>query len=126
MSIRDTFSVYQCGIMRWVICNTLHIGSVVEQLRAEGHTIDDTTLSLTTPYLRKHINPLGKYHFDLERIAKPQIRRPAKRLKPLTEVFGQMWPALVIEQPGVGWGAGALPRKTSAAFSSCKGAMALV
>jgi hypothetical protein len=57
--------------------------------------IDDTTLSLTTPLLRKHINPLGKYHFDLERIAKPQIRRPAKRLKPLTEVFGQMWPLLV-------------------------------
>jgi hypothetical protein len=36
-------------------------------LRAEGDTIDDTTLSLTTPLLRKHTNPLGKYHFDLER-----------------------------------------------------------
>jgi hypothetical protein len=54
--------------MRWFAWNTLHIGPVVEQLRAEGHTIDDATLSLTTPLLRKHINPFGKYHFDLERM----------------------------------------------------------
>ena len=40
----------------------------MDQLRAEGYTIDDTTLSLTTPLLRKHINPFGKYHFDLERM----------------------------------------------------------
>jgi hypothetical protein len=48
-----------------------HIGPLVEQLRAEVHTIDETASSLTR---------------------QPQIRRWAKRLKPLTEVFGQMWP----------------------------------
>jgi TnpA family transposase len=58
-------SVLHNAVVTW---NTLHIGPVVEQLRAEGHTIDDTTLSLTTPLLRKHINPFGKYHFDLERM----------------------------------------------------------
>jgi hypothetical protein len=39
-----------------------------EKLRAEGRRIDDTTLSLTTPLLRKHINPFGKHYFDLERM----------------------------------------------------------
>ena len=51
-------SVLHNAVVTW---NTLHIEPVVEQLRAEGHTIDDTTLSLTTPLLRKHINPFGKY-----------------------------------------------------------------
>ena len=47
-------------------------------LRAEGHTIDDPILSLTMSLLRKHINPFGKYHFDLERMRQPQIRSRAK------------------------------------------------
>jgi hypothetical protein len=29
---------------------------------------DETTLNLTTPLVRKHINPFGKYHFDLDRM----------------------------------------------------------
>ena len=58
-------SVLHNAVVTW---NTLHIGPVVEQLRAEEHPIDDTILSLTTPLLRKHINPFGKYHFDLERM----------------------------------------------------------
>jgi len=30
--------------------------------------IDDTTLSLTTPLMRKHLNPFGRYQFDLDRM----------------------------------------------------------
>ena len=91
MSIRtpSVLTVLHNAMVTW---NTLHIGHVVEQLRAEGHTSDDTTLSLTTPLLRKHINPLGNIISIWSVIAKPQIRRRAKRLKPLTEVFGWMWP----------------------------------
>jgi hypothetical protein len=37
-------------------------------LRAEGQVIDDDILGLTTPLFRKHVNPFGKYHFDLERM----------------------------------------------------------
>ena len=55
-------------LARWPHRKRQTLGPVVEQLRAEGHTIDDTILSLTTPLLRKHINPFGKYHFDLERM----------------------------------------------------------
>src|SRR5215211_9558957 len=58
-------SVLHNAVIAW---NTLHIGPIVEQLRREGHTLDETTLSLTTPLVRKHINPFGKYHFDLDRM----------------------------------------------------------
>jgi len=48
----------------------IQIGEIVGQLRAEGHEIDDETLSHVTPLLRKHINPFGRYYFDLDRIRK--------------------------------------------------------
>jgi hypothetical protein len=41
---------------------------VVEQLRAEGQRCDDELLSLTTPLLRRHLNPFGRYYFDLVRM----------------------------------------------------------
>ncbi len=58
-------SVLHNAVVAW---NTLRIGQVIERLRKEGCTIDDTTLSLTTPLLRKHVNPFGRYHFDLQRM----------------------------------------------------------
>jgi hypothetical protein len=51
-----------------------HIGPLVEQLRAEVHTIDETASSLTTP------------------TTDPSL---GETPKPLTEVFGQMWPVPV-------------------------------
>jgi hypothetical protein len=63
-----TFSclaVLHNAVVAW---NTLRIGPVVEQLRSEGWVIEDADLWLTSPLLRKHINPFGKYHFDLERM----------------------------------------------------------
>jgi TnpA family transposase len=65
---RHSFSclgVLHNAVVAWT---TLHIGPVVEQLRAEGHAIEDATLSLTTPLMRKHLNPFGRYHFDLDRM----------------------------------------------------------
>jgi hypothetical protein len=41
---------------------------VVEQLRAEGQRCDDELLSLTTPLLGRHLNPFGRYCFDLVRM----------------------------------------------------------
>jgi TnpA family transposase len=58
-------SVLHNAVVAW---NTLHIGPVVAQLRTEGHTIDDDILSQTTPLLRKHINPFGRYHFETDRM----------------------------------------------------------
>jgi hypothetical protein len=63
-------SVLHNAIVAW---NMIQIGEIVGQLRAGGHEIDEETLSHVTPLLRKHINPFGRrYHFDLDRIRKPQ------------------------------------------------------
>lgn len=53
------------AVVAW---NISHIGKLVEQLRAEGHVIDDTTLAQTSPLTSKHLNPFGRYHFDLDRM----------------------------------------------------------
>jgi hypothetical protein len=45
-----------------------HIEPIVNQLHAEGKNCSDHILSLTTPLMRKHLNPFGKYHFDLNRM----------------------------------------------------------
>ena len=58
-------SVLHNAVVAW---NLIQIGKIGEQLRAEGLEIDEETLSHITPLLRKHINPFGRYHFDLERI----------------------------------------------------------
>jgi TnpA family transposase len=48
--------------------NIKQIALVVERLRAEGHAICDADLALTSPLVRCHINPYGRYHFDLTRL----------------------------------------------------------
>jgi TnpA family transposase len=58
-------SVLHNAVVAW---NTLHIGRVVDELRAEGYPLDDATLNHTTPLVHKHINPFGRYHFDVERM----------------------------------------------------------
>lgn len=62
-------SVLHNAVIAW---NMIQFGEIVGQLRAEGHEIDDETLSHVTPLIRKHINPFGRYHFDLDRIRNAQ------------------------------------------------------
>ncbi len=69
--VEDQVRSFSClGAMHnaFVAWNTLHVGRVVEQLRAEGHVIEDAMLALTTPLLRRPLHPLGRLHFDLKRI----------------------------------------------------------
>jgi hypothetical protein len=50
------------AVVAW---NLKHIALLIEQLHAEGHIISDDDLALTSPLVRRHINPYGRYHFDL-------------------------------------------------------------
>jgi len=52
----------------------IQIAKIVADLRAEGHPIEDETLMHVTPLMRKHINPFGRYHFDLGRM-RPDLDR---------------------------------------------------
>ncbi len=69
------------AVVAW---NIMHIGKLVEQLRAECHVIDATMLAQTTPLIRKHLNPFGRYHFDLDRMRQTggsnRQQGPAKQL----------------------------------------------
>jgi TnpA family transposase len=70
-SFDDQLRSFSClGVLHNAVVawNIIRIGRLVEQLRAEGHAIDDTTLALTTPLMRKHLNPFGRYQFDLDRM----------------------------------------------------------
>jgi hypothetical protein len=58
-------SILHNAVVAW---NTIQIGRIVSDLRAEGQQIEDETLSHVTPLLRKHINPFGRYYFDLNRM----------------------------------------------------------
>ena len=58
-------SILHNAVVAW---NTIQIGRIVNDCRAEGQQIEDETLSHVTPLLRKHINPFGRYYFDLNRM----------------------------------------------------------
>jgi TnpA family transposase len=59
------FSILPNAVVAW---NMLQLDTIVAQLRAEGPQIADETLRHVTPLMRKHINPWGRYHFDLTRM----------------------------------------------------------
>ncbi|WP_293911210.1 Tn3 family transposase [Deinococcus sp.] len=61
----SALAVLHNAVVTW---NMTEIEGVVARLRADGHELPDEVLSLTTPLLRKHINPFGRYHFDLGRL----------------------------------------------------------
>jgi Tn3 transposase DDE domain len=61
------------AVVAW---NLGRLGPLVAQLRAEGHAVEEATLALTTPLLRKHLNPFGRYHFDLRRMRQTLAAAP--------------------------------------------------
>jgi TnpA family transposase len=61
----SALAVLHNAVVAW---NILTVEGVVAKLRSQGHELPDEVLALTTPLLRKHINPFGRYHFDLARL----------------------------------------------------------
>ena len=61
----SALAVLHNAVVAW---NMIEAEGVVARLRADGHDLPDEVLGLTTPLLRKHINPFGRYHFDLGRL----------------------------------------------------------
>jgi hypothetical protein len=42
------------------------MAAVIEQLRAEGRTVNHEDIALLSPARYEHINPYGKYRFEFE------------------------------------------------------------
>ena len=53
-----------------IVWNTVYIDKVVQQLRQEGHSINDEDLKHIWPTRHAHINVYGQYHFDRQRFGK--------------------------------------------------------
>jgi TnpA family transposase len=64
------------AVIAW---NTVYITAVIEQLRAEGCSVRDEDVAHISPARYEHINPYGRYRFDVEANLSP------KRLRPLRE-----------------------------------------
>ena len=46
--------------------NTVYMAEALSTLRADGYPVSDEDLVHLAPTLRAHINPYGKYVFDVE------------------------------------------------------------
>jgi TnpA family transposase len=49
-----------------VLWNTVYLQAAIEQLRREGVEVDDEVLVHLSPALYEHINPYGRFHFDVD------------------------------------------------------------
>lgn len=61
-----------------IVWNTVYIDKVVQQLRQEGHSVDDEDLKHIWPTRHTHINVYGQYHFDKKRLRK---KHPLRALR---------------------------------------------
>lgn len=64
------------AVVAW---NTVYMTAAIEQLKAEGHSIQDTDLVHLSPTRHEHINPYGRYQFNVD----AELNR--KQLRPLRQ-----------------------------------------
>lgn len=68
-----------------VVWNTVYMTAALDQLRAEGHTVNDDDVAHLSPARYEHINPYGKYRFELEEnINRGQLRPLRRALSPVS------------------------------------------
>jgi hypothetical protein len=59
-----------------VAWNAVYLAAAIEQLRAEGYPIRDEDIAHLSPARHEHINPYGKYRFDID--LRPHQPRPLR------------------------------------------------
>ena len=64
------------AVVAW---NTVYMAAAIEQHRAEGHQIADEDIAHLSPARHEHINPYGKYQFDIAKNFNRQELRPLRR-----------------------------------------------
>src|SRR4051794_30948416 len=67
------------AVVTW---NTVYMAAVIERLRAEGKTVNEEDIARLSPARYEHINPYGKYRFEVEAGLSRTRLRP---LRPPTE-----------------------------------------
>jgi TnpA family transposase len=64
------------AVVTW---NTLYIEAAINQLRREGHQINDEDISRLSPTRYEHLNPYGIYPFDIEKESRRVSLRPLRK-----------------------------------------------
>jgi TnpA family transposase len=64
------------AVVTW---NTVYIAAVLDQLRAEGYEVNPDDLARISPARYEHINPYGKYQFDLANDLSRSHLRPLRQ-----------------------------------------------
>jgi TnpA family transposase len=64
------------AVVAW---NTVYMSAILDQLRAEGFLVNDVDVAHLSPARYEHINPYGKYHFDLGRARDRSHLRPLRK-----------------------------------------------
>jgi TnpA family transposase len=62
-------------IVAW---NTTYLAKVLDALRSDGHDVNEEDVGHLSPALHEHVNPYGKYHFDVERVLGRKELRPLR------------------------------------------------
>ncbi len=63
-----------------IVWNTIYMAAVLEYLKQEGYPIREEDIAHLSPVRFEHINPYGKYRFNL---AENQNRQGLRPLRPL-------------------------------------------
>ena len=64
------------AVVTW---NTLYLEAAIDQLRREGHQINDEDINRLSPTRYEHVNPYGIYPFDIEKESKRISLRPLRK-----------------------------------------------
>lgn len=62
-----------------IVWNTVYMNAVIEQLKVEGYPIMESDLRHLSPARFEHINPYGKYRFDIDKELQRKELRPLRK-----------------------------------------------
>ena len=67
------------AVVAW---NTRYMAAALDELRKEGHCIDDADIEHLSPLRFEHINPYGKYGFEMSKDLGGAKLRPLRAGRP--------------------------------------------
>ena len=57
-----------------IVWNTVYVQALLQQLRAEGHVIEEADIGCLSPARYEHINPYGRYRIDVDQKLSTALR----------------------------------------------------
>ncbi|HYQ91655.1 MAG TPA: Tn3 family transposase, partial [Candidatus Competibacteraceae bacterium] len=64
------------AVVTW---NTVYMAAAIDQLRQEGYPVQEEDIAHLSPARYEHINPYGRYRFEVNPELAPNRLRPLRR-----------------------------------------------